>query len=203
MLLMPFDLETGGIDPKNNSILTAYFCITDSNLNKIDELELAMMPDDGNINYTQEALDVNGIDIEEHRKIAITYSEAVVKISDFLKKHSPKQRGIRPAGHNIAFDIGFLKEQLGIHDIWESKCHYRVLDTTPVLTFLQDVEVLPSKLGSLESLVTHFGITKLKAHTAKDDVLMWVDVYKSLKNTIKDALLSGDGGGDELSVLEI
>lgn len=202
MYLMPFDCETGGLNPNGHTLLTAYMAILDENLNKLDELDLKLKPDDGKYVCDQEALDVNKIILEEHDKIAITYSQAIPLIETFLKKHSPKKRGIRPAGHNIAFDIAFLKGQLKIDKIWEDKCHYRVLDTTPIATFMQDLGVWPDKLGSLTSLVEYFKIPMMNAHTAKDDVLMWIEVYKQMKVQTKQAM-TGSNNGDELSLLEI
>ena len=199
---MPFDCETGGLNPDRNSLLTIYMAILDENLNKIDELDLKLKPDNGEYVCDQEALNVNKIDLQQHDKEAISYSEGVKKIELFLKKYSPKKRGIRPAGHNIAFDIEFVKRQLKIGSLWEDKCHYRVLDTTPITTFMQDLGVWPDKLGSLSSLVEFFDIPMLNAHTAKDDVLMWIDVYKKMKESTRSALTSGSTT-DELSLLEI
>lgn len=202
MYLMPFDCETGGLNPNSNTLLTIYMAILDENMNKIDELDLKLKPDDGAYVYDQEALDVNKINLEEHDKVAIKYSQAIPIIENFLKKYSPKKRGIRPAGHNIAFDIAFLKGQLKIDKIWEDKCHYRVLDTTPITTFMQDIGVWPEKLGSLTSLVEYFKIPMMNAHTAKDDVLMWIEVYKQMKTQTKESMV-GTGVSDELSLLEI
>lgn len=202
MLIGVFDCETGGLNPNKDTLLTFYMAILDENLNKIDELDIKLIPDNGEIIFDQKALDVNGIILEDHKKTAINYSTAANLITSFLKKHSPKKRGIRPAGHNIAFDIAFLKGQLKIDDIWEEKCHYRVLDTTPITTFMQDLGVWPEKLGSLTSLVDYFKIPMMNAHTAKDDVLMWIEVYKQMKLQTKEAL-SGSNNGDELSLLEI
>lgn len=207
MKLMPFDCETGGVDPKKSDLLTAYFCITDENLNVIDELDLKLKPDSGDVRAEADALKVNGIILEEHLADpeTITYSEGSKKLKEFLKKHSPKKRGIRPAGHNIAFDIGFVTEHLISKEEWDSFCHYRVLDTTPICTFLQDIAVWPARVGSLTSIVEYLGLPMLKAHTAKDDVLMWVSAYKKIKEQF---ISIAKGGGsvdtlDEISLLEL
>ena len=199
---MPFDCETGGLNPDKNTLLTVYMAILNENLEKVDELDLKLKPDNGQYVCDEEALSINKIDIQKHDKEAVPYSEAIKLIETFLKKHSPKKRGVRPAGHNIAFDIEFIKRQLKIDKLWEEKCHYRVLDTTPITTFMQDVGVWPDKLGSLVSLVEHFNVPMLNAHTAKDDVLMWIEVYKQMKIQTKQSL-TGPGNNDELSLLEI
>lgn len=204
---MPFDCETGGIDPRTSSLLTAYFSIVDDNMNVIDELDLKLKPDDGIYQYTQEAMNVNKINLEEHDKVAITYTEGKKLLMSFLKKHSPKKRGIRPCGHNIKFDIDFVTYHLLSPTEWESYCHYRALDTTPIATFLQDLEVWPSKLGSLTSLVDYLKVQKREAHNAKEDTLMWIDVYKEMTKNFKNIInagLNGDiSGGDDLKILEL
>lgn len=208
MIKMPFDCETGSVDPKKGSLLTAYFCILNDKDEIIDELDLKLKPDDGVYLYEQEALDVNGINIDEHDKVAITYSEGKQRLLSFLKKHSPKKRGIRPCGHNIPFDINFITSHLLAQEEWDKYCHYRILDTTPIATFLQDIGFLPPKIGSLTSLVEHFQVDKKTAHEAKGDVLMWIDVYKKMSQVFKNlALKSGNGDintvDNELSILEL
>jgi oligoribonuclease (3'-5' exoribonuclease) len=41
-----FDTETGGLNPKIHSLLTAYFAIVDKDLNLIAELSLQLKPSD-------------------------------------------------------------------------------------------------------------------------------------------------------------
>ena len=205
---MPFDCETGGIDPATSSLLTLYMAVLDSNDQIIDELDLKLKPDDGKYLWTQEAMDVNGINLEEHDKEAITYSQGKVLLMAFLKKNSPKKRSLRPCGHNIAFDIGFIQTHLLSKKEWEDYCHYRVLDTTPIATFMQDIGVWPSKLGSLVSLVEYLGVKKRLAHNAKEDTLMWIDVYVALQRNFKNIIQNGINGDigsqdSDLKILEL
>jgi DNA polymerase III epsilon subunit-like protein len=186
MLKLAFDTETSGIDPDKYCLLTAYFAVLDENDLVVDELDLKVMPDNGEIAFEQSALNVNGIDLEAHKEDAITYSEGAKILESFLSKHSKgKKPQLQPCGHNISFDINFIKKTLLPVDRWEKYCHYRVLDTTPITSMLKEVGIFGEKVGSLESLVEHFGVEKRSAHNAKEDVLMWIDVFKSMKNMLK------------------
>lgn len=202
MLKMAFDTETSGINPKIYKVLTAYFAILDENDSVIDELDLKVQPDDGVIPFEQQALDINKIDLEKHKQEAITYSEARPIIAAFLKKHAPnKKKRVQPAGHNIPFDIEFVQEYLVDKGFWEEVCHYRLIDTSPITAFFKETEIFPDKLGTLESLVDHFGLPKRNAHNAKEDVLMWIDVFKALKTMMQDmkkGALTSSGGLDIL-----
>jgi|WetSurMetagenome_2_1015567.scaffolds.fasta_scaffold300247_1 DNA polymerase III alpha subunit (gram-positive type) len=194
------DIETYGLNIGTDSILTLYMGVLDSNFKIEDELDLKLIPDSGVFVGSDEALKVNKINLEEHRKTAIPYSEARLSIEKFLDKNSAYKRSLTPSGHNIAgFDIPFIVQSLDLKEVWDTHCHYRLADTSPILNFLQDLDLLPRELGSLESLVKYFKVPKLQAHTAKGDSLMWVEVYKSLIQVISK---KGSSSIEDLLLLE-
>lgn len=184
-----FDTETSGKDAKKYHVLTAYFAICDSNHQIIDDLELQLKPDSGGIDFEQEALDVNGIDLNEHISDpnTITYSEGKTKILEFFEKNKVKgkRRSFIPCGHNFAFDENFIFSRVMSQEDWEQFVHYRRLDTSVICNFLKDVNVLPDDTGSLTSLVEHFKIPKGEAHNARGDVHMNIEVYKCMKGIMK------------------
>jgi len=112
MKILAFDTETGGLDPKEASLLTAYFEVLDENFNTIDSLNLLVKPDDDLIKANQQALAINKINIEEHVKGAIPYKTAKEILKAFLAKHSSKYDKLTPVAHNIDFDLGFVGEHL-------------------------------------------------------------------------------------------
>lgn len=203
-----YDLETGGTDPQRHSILTAYFAIYNSNWDKIDELELFLKPDSGEIVAVQEALDVTGIDLKTHLNDprTVTYTEGKNILLEKLTKYKikGKRKHYRPCGQNIGFDESFVMAQLVPEEEWRKLVHYRALDTLQILTFLQDIGYLPVDLGNLESQVEYFNIPKGKAHDAKEDIRMTVDVYKAyckLLESKKDNI-SGVSSNNLLSIVE-
>jgi oligoribonuclease (3'-5' exoribonuclease) len=201
-----FDTETGGLNPKVHSLLTAYFAICDKDLNLIDELELQLKPSDlSKLNLTQEAMNVNKINIDEHLKDpnTITYEEGRVKLKQFLLKNKikGKRKSFMPAGHNIQFDKEMIWEQLMPQDEFEEEVHYRTIDTSNICNFLKDVEILPDDVGNLESLVDLFKVAKRETHNAKGDVLMNIEVYRAMKAMMKAKKQEMIGGTN--SLLEI
>jgi oligoribonuclease (3'-5' exoribonuclease) len=203
-----YDCETSGRNSKNNAILTAYFIIYDEDWNRLDELELFLKPDDGNVLVEDGALEVNGIDLDLHLKDKRTlpYSEGKEVLMSFLSKHKikGKRRHFRPCGQNIKFDEDFIINQLVPEKEWRSLVHYRCLDTLDILTFLQDIKFLPKDLGNLESQVDYFNIPKGKAHDARDDIIMTVDVYKAYRKLLIDKKdnISSVSNNDLLSIIE-
>lgn len=204
MANMVFDTETSGINPAVHCVLTAFFTVLDENDNPVDELDLKIKPDSGEIAFQEEALRVNGINLEEHKKEAITYSEARPLILEFFKKNSVKKRSLIPCGHNINFDINMIIGcGLLSQEEWDKFVHYRTLDTTPLTSFLKEVDILPSKVGNLGSLVEHFGLEKRNAHNAREDVLMWIDVFKAYKKMLIDIKKGALTSSESLDILLI
>lgn len=204
-----FDTETGGTDPKIHSLLTAYFAICDKDLMVIDELYLQLKPSDlSKLNLTQEAMEINKINIDEHLKdpATITYEEGKVKLQEFLHRNKikGKRRSFMPCGHNVSFDKEMLWNQMISQEEFEKDVHYRTLDTSSITTFFKDVGILPEDIGNLGSLVDHYKTPKREAHTAKDDVLMNIDVYRAMRSQIQAKKRDMIGGTTNslLSIIE-
>lgn len=200
-----FDFETGGIDPSKNPILTGYFAALDKNLNILGDLELKIKPEAPFDVLEKDAMKVNGIDLEKHNNDPETLSraEAAAKLKSFLREFRGKSRSKpRPLGHNIAFDVNFTR-QLLTQEEWESNVHYGIACTSVLTNILKDIGILPETVGNLESLVKYFGVQERTAHTAKDDVLMMIEVYDKMIQMLKRSI-EGYGGlsFDILSALE-
>lgn len=201
-----FDTETTGKFPKLHCPLTAYFAVCDGNQQIIDELYLQMKPDDmSRLKVEQEAMDVNKINLQEHLAdpATITHSEARVKLKNFLVKNKikGKRKSFLPCGHNVAFDKDMVWEWIMPQDEFEEEVHYRTLDSSMITNFLKDIGFFPEEVGNLMSLVQYFNLPEKEAHTCKGDVLMNIDVYKSMKSTF--TARKKDMIGSTNSLLEI
>ena len=75
------------------------------------------------------------------------------------------------------------------------------MDTSPIVSFLKEVEWLPPELGDLKSLVDYFKVEKREAHIAKNDILMTIDVYKALIN-LMNSKKNNNSNDDIISLLE-
>jgi DNA polymerase III epsilon subunit-like protein len=183
-------------------------CVLSEDMGILDELDLKLKPDDGRYLTTPKAMQVNGIDLTKHDAdpSTLTYSQAKPVFRSFLEKHHAGGRhaSLRICGHNIAFDLAFIHHYLMPKAEFERYVHYRVLDTTPLCTFFQDIGLWPEKLGPLTSLVDFLGVQKRDAHNAKEDTLMWVDVYKAILRQEKSRTSGGASTpADELVLLEL
>lgn len=185
------DTETGGIDPKNSSLLTAQFSVYDDKFKLMDELYLEMKHQDEVYLVNPKALSINKIDLVKHNEVALTYQEARAELSQFLytwSNHSELKLTV--LGHNPNFDLGFITEYLIPKSEWEQFVSYRVRDTAGVAGMLQDLGIIPLNVSlSLGSLAKHFNVQQLHAHTANDDVKVTVEVYQEMLYTLKKEVL--------------
>lgn len=207
-LYIPLDTETGGLDPKTSDLLTIYIAVADENFQILDELDLKLKPDGDRLPVTEPgAMKVNGIDLQKHLAdpTTITYSEAKNRISAMLKKYLKKNgrySNLVPMGHNIPFDLNMIWHHIMNKEEWEKFCHYRNIDTNPIIWLLKDSGWFPSDLGNLGSIVDFLNLPKRNAHSAKEDTLMMVDVYKKLLEIMKSKKESSGGSQDLISLLE-
>lgn len=210
-IYLPLDSETGGLSSKTSDILTLYIAAMTEDFKIIDELDLKLKPDDRLPIAEAGALKVNGIDLKAHLADpnTITYSEAKVKIIAFLKKHLKKNgrySNLIPMGHNLPFDLNYIWQHLISEEEWLKICHYRTIDTNPIVGFLKECGWFPKELGNLGSVVEYLGVPKRAAHNAKEDTLMMVDVYKAVVAMMKAQRGAASTGGgqqqDLISLLE-
>lgn len=181
---MPFDTETGGI-PKGVSLLSLYLEVLDEKLNKLDSLYMFTKPNDGIYHVEAGGLEVNKINLVEHDKVAITYSEAGQKLFNFVNKNSDggKTRLI-PIGKQIHFDVDKVTENLLGKKTWDRFVSYRMIDVTGIAMAMQIKGKLPPTLGlSLFSLAEYFNVYATvvgNLHEADYDTKVTVAVFKEL-----------------------
>jgi len=191
MNILAYDTETGGLEAGKHSLLTAYFCVIDpKTYEMIDEIDLKVKPDDGKYNVTPKAIEINGIDLEEHDKVAMTYTEANKVLKAFLVKNKikGKRNHYISLGQNVGFDMNFLKASILSEAEFKSHGIYHgTLDTKSIVDFLKIIGIFPPTMRtSLGDIIDHLGLPKRNAHEAKDDVLMTVDAFKGLVKLFKD-----------------
>ena len=205
-----FDCETGGLNAKIHTLLTAYFAVCDGDLNVIDEIYLQLKPEDeSKILVEAGAMNINKINLNEHLKDpnTLTYAEGNKKLQEMLNKNKikGKRKHYMPCGHNVGFDKDFIWEQLIEKEDFEKTVHYRTLDTSSITNFLKDVGIFPKELGNLMSLVNYFNIPMGEAHNARGDVLMNIEVYRAMRllmNTKKNEFI-GTTNTSLLKIVEV
>lgn len=185
-LFLPMDNETGGLS-EGVSLLTTYLEVVNEKLEVQDSLSLFVKPNNGV--YTVEAggLEVNKINLVEHDKVAITYSEAGQLLFKFLKKNSNDgEIKLIPVGKQVHGDVRWLQEHLLGKKTMDKFVSYRTVDITGIALTLQIKGKLPPDLSlSLGALVEYFGIVVPGVvHEAKYDtqatMLVWVKLMEMM-----------------------
>jgi DNA polymerase III epsilon subunit-like protein len=181
--LLVLDTETSGTDPQVHSLLTIGALVWDDGTFG-DEIELRVVEREMVIDA--EAMAINRINIDLHRRGGIEPRLAATELSSFVRRHFFGPHGPDPAvlcGHNIAFDIGFLKRLFNLAEIrYDLYFSHRALDTASVLRFLALARRIPPDLVSSSKAFAHFGIqfSHDTRHTALGDARATAELLNRL-----------------------
>lgn len=181
-IFLPFDTELGGVT-ENCSILTAHFAICDSDWNILDELDLKMKPDNNEYVLTAGGMAVNKIDILEHDKDAMTYSQAGGKLREFLWANSmAKSIKLIPVGKGVQGDVNKITSQILKSKNFHEFVSYRCYDITPLIIFLKRTGRLERDAPeSLQELGEYLGI-HAEWHTARGDNIAGIKLIQKLED---------------------
>jgi DNA polymerase-3 subunit epsilon len=181
--LLFIDTETGGLEPDKHSLLSLALVIWEDT-EIIDSREILI--NDGILSVTPKALAVNKINIEDHRKAALSSPEAMEKILAFISQHFPGQDKITLAGHNVHFDAAFLRTFFSSNNKDYSKFFsHRMIDTSSILHYLYLAGHLKQKAISSDEAFELFGITAEGRHTALGDAVATAELFTELLNLIR------------------
>ena len=176
------DTETGGLDPTRNSLLSIGLVIWQE-FRIIDSTEILV--DDGILNVSKRALEINKIDLDEHRANALTSELAIKRFENFLSKHFNVDEKITLGGHNINFDVNFLRHFLVQHNYdWHIRFSHRFVDTATILYYLYLSEKLKEKAISTDEAFKLFGINVDKRHSALGDAIATAKLFTTLLKVI-------------------
>ena len=175
-----FDTETGGLDASRHSLLT--LGLVAGGPEGVDEsLELAVRHEP----YVVSAggMKVNRIDLVAHHEMALGPAKAIEAMDIFLVRHFWDEPVVL-VGHNISFDIAFLRAFLESQGrSLEPRFSHRSVDTHAVAAALRDAGRIPAQVKlSSTALFEHFGIVvpEEKRHTALGDALATHALYWKL-----------------------
>ena len=171
--LLVVDTETGGVDPDRHSILSVAAVVWEDGALGAEIEILIAEPD---LTVTARALEINRIDIVAHSRRAVPPAEAMAQLQAFVDEQfdSERNKGERAVlvGHNIGFDVGFLKRLCRMaHDDFGALFSHRVLDTASILRFLSLAGRLPESAAASTNAFAAFNISvkDSERHTALGD----------------------------------
>ena len=181
--LLFIDTETGGLDPGKHSLLSLAMVVWED-MELIDGQEILI--NDGILSVTQEALAINKIDIEKHRQQALPSSMAMAEILLFIGRHFHGDGKITLAGHNVHFDVNFLKSFFYSQNInFSTYFSHRIIDTSSILHYLYLAGRLKQRATSSDDAFAHFDIMVDGRHTALGDAMATARLFNKLLRLMK------------------
>jgi len=176
------DTETGGIDPASHSLLSLALVVW-------KELEvrasIEILVNDGVLNVTEKALEINGINLSEHKKKAVSPALALQQFDQFLGIHFSRDEKIILGGHNINFDVNFLNTFLTRNGYnFQQRFSHRFVDTSSILFYLYLTGKIKRKLTASQDAFDYFGITVAGRHTALGDAFATAQLFSKLINIL-------------------
>lgn len=177
------DTETGGIDPEEHDLLSVGLVCWNAGIIE-DTAEIFIEFDRRRV--TQEALNYNRFEPDPER--TVNGAEAVRQILEFLLKNFPRDAPVTVGGHNVCFDVNFLKRLFSQNRVEYGRYFsHRTVDTASLLLFLRYGEVIREKVRSLDDAAGFFEIKTQRRHAALEDALITAEVFNRLTVLLKSA----------------
>ena len=187
------DTETGGLDPNRYSLLTLGVVVWEQQ-SILDEFEMSVAEPE--ITTEEEAMAVNQCDVDLIRRNGLSPGNAVASLESFLRKHfNIGAEQISVAGHNVSFDLAFLRRLYGLANKEFRLFSHRVLDTASVIQFLSLAGRLPLQEAGSNQAFEYFGIRFNKGvrHTALGDARATAALLNQLLDTMNRPRATGTG----------
>jgi len=181
------DTETGGQIPGKHSLLSVALVLWDKENGIEDSIELFKFSEV--YTYTEEAIRINKFNQLEHNMKAIDGYQVLKSIDVFCNKHFPEHYLIPLGGHNVQFDVNFLKNLYNSYNrSYNKRFSHRILDTYSISRFLVDSCLLEIDLLSSTKLFKHFGINVENRHSAIDDAKATALLYEKMIELLKSRI---------------
>jgi len=186
MNLLVLDIETTGLDPDKNCIVSIAAKLFDKDRKVLSSYVTNCFDNKAEIHL--QALTVNRFtlgELNQHR----SEKEALSAFVDWLLTLS-KTEEVTVSGHNVAFDTNFLKKRLKNINMegFDSIASYKVIDTASLggLLILSGY-IRPDTKISLASLVKELGLAynPSKHHSAEYDVEITANLLFAMVDLLK------------------
>ncbi|HPT70870.1 MAG TPA: 3'-5' exonuclease [Candidatus Cloacimonadota bacterium] len=171
------DTETSGLDPRLHEVLS--LCIMPVN-DKFEDLGLTLnLRIRANNPVDAKAIAINKLD----PTVGIAKSEAWKTIREWRRKNLITK--IVPLGHNISFDLMFLKTLMPNPTDFQDIFHYRFKDSMIMAQIINDVHFARKSVKffnavGLEKVSERLGIQNMVAHSAESDARTSLLCYKKM-----------------------
>lgn len=172
MKIVFLDTETGGINPLTSSLLSLGLVIWEDGNIKIKK-EFFIKEDKYNV--TPKAMEINNINLDELKKKGIEKLKIKQEIVKIIKENFNEKAIL--AGHNVSFDISFLKK-IFTEEEFQEIFSYRSIDTASILKYISIKKNL--SLNSLDDAIKYYNLKIEKRHTALEDAIVTAKIFTKL-----------------------
>lgn len=173
------DTETGGTDPHKHSLLSIGVVVWDKIDGIIAQKEFFVK----NTRYyvTKEAQKINKFDRKVHNAVAQEPKEIINGLIAFLSNYFPENTGFPVVGHNIQFDINFLKEFFKKNGrSFNNYFAHRSIDTYSVFKVMSMAGLIDKNLNSSADAFAYFNIRVQQRHSALYDCIATIELFEKL-----------------------
>ena len=173
------DTETGGIIPGKHSLLSIGIVIWEKDYGIIDKKEFYIKHPHYVI--TKEAQRINKFNETFHDSVADEPKMVIESLITFIRQYFPKDTLFPLVGHNVQFDINFLKVFLTENNRSFNQCFsHRAIDTYSIYKALVLSGKISDNLNSSHDAFSYFNISVANRHNALDDCLATVDLFEKM-----------------------
>jgi DNA polymerase III subunit epsilon len=165
--ILIIDTETGGLDPNQHSILSLGFVTWDQQ----QQQEFFVLEEQ--LLTTPRSMEINQIDLQWLKKNGKSPIEVCEQIDQFLSTVNAT-RPLMLVGHNISFDLAFLKRLYHLsHRSFPDDFSHRSLDTHSLLWILAQQGRIPWQACSSDGAFQYFNVSPPAnlRHTALGDAI--------------------------------
>lgn len=188
--ILVIDTETGGTDPRRHSLLSIAGVVW--NAGEIGP-SIALEVVEPIVVTDPEALAINRIDLQHHQATGMPSALAAARLEAFVRKafadELRKGERVVLAGHNVGFDVGFLKRLWEMSALdYDALFSHRVLDLASVVRFLHLADLVDTPNASSSEAFAFFGVEPEEArrHTALGDAAATAALLNALLSLMAD-----------------
>lgn len=180
------DTETGGVIPGKHTLLSIGIVIWDFSEGIIAQKEFYIKSK--RYIVTKEAKKINKFDRDNHNKFAEEPNIVIEKILSFLYDYFPQDAFIPLAGHNVQFDINFLKVFFKKQNrSYNQYFSHRAIDTYSVYKTLTLTNLITENINSSHDAFSYFNIKVAQRHNALSDCIATVELYEKMLQLISES----------------
>jgi len=187
--IVVLDVETGGLDPQKDSILSLGAVVWEDG--ELKE-RIYFMVNEGDIKADPKALAINGLSVEEVQREGADPKAAVAMFRQWMANAglNVMPGKVTMGGHNVAFDAGFVERLFRLAGA-RNPFAYRRICTQSAALFLMAAGKLPGISGTgLDSLCAHFHIDIREGgaqgrHNAQEDAVATAKLLTMLVEVVK------------------